>query len=158
MTFKFLIPGKLKDRYLQEGCQEYLKRLSKYGKMTLSFLPEEPVSPSMTKSQREKALQIEAKRALSQISEDDILFLVDIHGKELTTEEFASLMKEKMAKNGNFVFLFGSSFGLDDSLRKRANVSFSLSKLTFTHYMALYLTLEQCYRAMKILKGESYDK
>ena len=158
MTFKFLIPGKLKDRYLQEGCQEYLKRLSKYGKMTLSFLPEEPVSPSMTKSQREKALQIEAKRALSQISEDDILFLVDIHGKELTTEEFASLMKEKMAKNGNFVFLFGSSFGLVDSLRKRADVSFSLSKLTFTHYMALYLTLEQCYRAMKILKGESYDK
>ncbi len=79
-------------------------------------------------------------------------------GSGAYTEEFASLMKEKMAKNGNFVFLFGSSFGLDDSLRKRADVSFSLSKLTFTHYMALYLTLEQCYRAMKILKGESYDK
>ena len=56
------------------------------------------------------------------------------------------------------ITLFGSSYGLDDSLRKRADVTFSLSDFTFTHYMALLLTTEQVYRSMKIMRGETYDK
>ena len=157
MTFRFLIPGKCREQYLKEGFDEYLKRLSKYGKVTLTYLPEENISV-VNEANVQRALKAEAQRALKQIKEDDVLFLVDIHGKRYSTETFAKAIKEKSAINGNFVFLFGSSYGLDDALRKRADVAFSLSDMTFTHYMALLIVLEQVYRSMKIIRGETYDK
>lgn len=157
MTFTFLIPGKCRETYLKEGYNEYIKRLSKYMKVNLIFLPEEPI-PIVTDSFIQKALKIESQRALKMIKSDDVLFLVDIHGKKYSTSEFASIIEEKSKTSGNFVFLFGSSYGLDDSLRKRADVAFSLSDMTFTHYMALFLVLEQVYRSMKIIRNEAYDK
>lgn len=157
MTFRFLIPGKCREKYLRDGFDEYIKRLGKYGKVTLTYLPEENISV-VNEVNISKALKVEAERALRQIKPDDILFLVDIHGKKYDTAGFAKVLEEKSKTNGNFVFLFGSSYGLDDSLRRRADVSFSLSDMTFTHYIALYLVLEQVYRCMKILRGETYDK
>lgn len=155
MNIRFLIPGKCRENYINDGVSEYLKRLSKYAKVTLSYLKEERVNDI---SEINEALAIESKRALNQIKEDETLFLVDIHGKKMDTKSFSEIFKDKIDRNGNIVFLFGSSYGLDDSLRKRADVSFSLSDFTFTHYMALLLVVEQVYRSFKIIKGESYDK
>ncbi len=158
MNIRFLIPGKCREKYIQQGVDEYLKRIGKYAKVSLIYLPEENLPSEPNAAQIAKALDTEAKRALKMIKDDEILFLVDIHAKKMDTSAFAASIREKSEKNGNFVFLFGSSYGLDDSLRKRADISFSLSDFTFTHYMALMLTVEQVYRAMKINRGETYDK
>lgn len=158
MTIRFLIPGKCKDKYIQDGVDEYIKRISKYAKVSLTYLKEEPLNASTNENMIKQALDIEAQRELKFIKSDDVLFLVDIHAKKMSTASFADVIKEKNEKNGNFVFLFGSSYGLDDSLRKRADVSFSISDFTFTHYMALLLVVEQVYRALKINRGETYDK
>lgn len=158
MNLKFLLPGKCRERFLIKGYEEYLKRLGKYAKVSLTYLPEESLNSSPSSKEIASALKKEADRALKQIKDDDYLFLVDIHGKTFSSEEFASQIEKATAKKGNLVFLFGSSYGLDDSLRKRADCSFSLSSMTFTHYMALLLTLEQVYRAFKINRGETYDK
>ena len=158
MNIRFLIPGKCREKYIQDGIDEYLKRISKYAKVSLTYLPEESLPASPNQNQIDKALKVEAQRALRLVKEDEIVFLVDIHGKKMDSSAFASVMKEKGQKNGNFAFLFGSSYGLDDSLRHRADVSFSLSDFTFTHYMALMLCVEQVYRAIKINRGETYDK
>lgn len=158
MNIRFLIPGKCRERYIQEGVSEYLKRISRFSKVSLIYLPEESLLENAPSSEVTKALKAEADRALKQIRQDEFLFLVDIHGKKLDTKDFAMKMKEATAKNGNLVFLFGSSYGLDDSLRRRADFSFSLSDFTFTHYMALLLTVEQVYRSFKINRGEAYDK
>lgn len=158
MNFRFLIPGKAREPFLLSGYQEYLKRLSKFAKCETLFLPEEPLSKKASESEISSALKKEAGRRLKQIKEDDFVFLIDVHGKEYSSKEFASLLDKSRRKNGNIDFVFGSSRGLDDSLRKRANASLSLSPMTFTHYRALLLVLEQVYRARKINSGESYDK
>lgn len=158
MNIRFLIPGKCREKYINDGIEEYLKRLSKYAKISLIYLTEESLTDKPNQKQIENALKCEAARALKNIKDDEVVFLVDIHAKKYDTKQFANILKEKTSTNGNVVFLFGSSYGLDDSLRKRANVSFSLSDLTFTHYMALLLVTEQVYRAVKINNGESYDK
>ncbi|MFA6829576.1 MAG: 23S rRNA (pseudouridine(1915)-N(3))-methyltransferase RlmH [Bacilli bacterium] len=158
MTLKFLLPGKAREKFIKDGYQEYLKRLSRFAKLSLINLNEEPLSSSPNEKEISLALKKEAVRAMNQIKEDDILFLVDIHGPLLSSQELAEKISQASRKNGNLVFLLGSSYGLDDSLRKRANYSFSLSNMTFTHYMAMLLTLEQVYRAMKINSGEAYDK
>jgi 23S rRNA (pseudouridine1915-N3)-methyltransferase len=158
MNIRFLIPGKCREPYIQQGVDEFLKRISRYGKVSLTYLPEESLPENPTDNQKHRALESEAKRALRLIKEDEILFLVDIHAKPLSTEQFANVFSEKSSRNGNITFLFGSSYGLDDSLRKRADFAFSLSPLTFTHYMALLLVVEQVYRVIKINRGETYDK
>lgn len=158
MNIRFLIPGKCREKYINDGVNEYLKRTSKYAKVSLSYLTEESLSDNASEAQIKKALAIEAQRALKQIKEEEVLFLVDVHGKKYDSSSFAKVLQEKTSKSGNIIFLFGSSYGLDDSLRKRADVIFSLSDFTFTHYMALLLTVEQVYRSMKIMHGETYDK
>jgi 23S rRNA (pseudouridine1915-N3)-methyltransferase len=158
MTLRFLLPGKCREKYLKEGFDEYLKRLSRFGKVSLLSLPEEPLSSAPSQKEIETALENEGKRALGLLKSSDILFLADIHAPLLSTEGFAQKIKAATSKSGNLVFLFGSSYGLADSVRKRADCSFSLSPLTFTHYVACFLTLEQVYRAFKINHGEAYDK
>ncbi len=157
MNLRFIIFGKAREDFLKLGYQEYVKRLSKYAKVTIETLPEENIK-EITDSHIKKALDTEAKKALNQIKENDFLCLCDIHAKKYDTLSFSSKMKEISDRNGNIVFLFGSSYGLSDILRKRANFSFSLSNMTFTHYMALLITLEQVYRSMKINNNEIYDK
>lgn len=158
MNIRFLIPGKCREKYITDGQNEYLKRLSKYGKISLVSLEEESLPFSPSDAQIKKALSIEADRALKQIKDDECLFLVDIHAKNPSTKTLADKIEEKMKTNGNLVFLVGSSYGLDDKLRKRANYSFSLGEMTYTHYMAMMLVIEQVYRSMKIIRGEAYDK
>lgn len=158
MNIRFLIPGKIRDKNLMAEVDEYVKRLSKYAKVNLAFLSEELLSDHPSEAEIKKALCREAERALKQIKEDEYLILIDVHGKIVDSKEYASLLDQATSRNGNLTFLFGSSYGLEDSLRKRADLSISLSPLTFTHYIALFLVLEQTYRAFKINRGEKYDK
>ncbi len=158
MNFRFLIPGKAREEFLVSGYQEYLKRLSKYAKCEIISLPEEPLGKKAGVKEVSSALKKEADRRRKQIKDSDYVFLIDIHGKEYSSKQLASLLGEATSRNGNIDFVFGSSRGLDDSLRRRANASLSLSNLTFTHYRALLLVLEQVYRGRKINCGESYDK
>lgn len=158
MNFRFLLPGKIREDYIEEGSEEYLKRLSRFGKVSLTMLKEEPLPPSPSQKEIAAALKKEAERNLRLIRDEEKVILFDVHGKEMDSSAFAASLKELMSRSGSLVFLFGSSYGMDDSERKRADLSISLSKLTFTHTMAYLLATEQVYRAMKIASGETYDK
>ena len=152
MNFVFRIPGKNREPFLKAGYDEYLKRLSRFARCSLEFLPEEnDVLP-------ERALKKESETQLRLLKEKDALILVDIHAPEVDSAALAKELSNLAQRKSTFVFAFGSSTGIDDSLRRRADFSFSLSKLTFTHYMALLLVLEQVYRSCKINAGEKYDK
>ncbi len=158
MNIRFLIPGKCREKYIKDGQDEYLKRLSRYGKVSLVSLIEESLPSFPSDGQIQKALSLEADRILKQIKDDEYLFLVDIHAKNISTKALSEKIKSVTETKGNLVFLVGSSYGLDDRLRKRADFSFSLGEMTYTHYMAMLLVIEQVYRSMKIINGESYDK
>ena len=157
MNIRFLVPGKIKERFLSAGQDEYLKRLSKYAKIQVVNLREE-VPNSSSASDIKRALDREAMRNLKLIRDDETVFLADVNAAEYNSDEFSSLFEREISKNGNIVFIFGSSYGFSDYIKKRADVVFSLSKLTFTHQMAYLLTLEQVYRAFKIINNETYNK
>jgi len=158
MTFRFLYFGKPREDYLILGIREYEKRLSKYGKVVLESLPEERLSGRPSEGEIAAALEKEARRASLRLKEGEALLVADVHAPLLSSSSFQDRIDSLTARRGMLVFLFGSSYGLSDSLRKRADFLFSLSPLTFTHYQALLLTLEQVYRTEKSLHGETYDK
>jgi 23S rRNA (pseudouridine1915-N3)-methyltransferase len=159
MRLSFYLLGKVKEPFLKEAYQEYLKRLSKYGQVSLNFLEEAPLGENPSEESIKQGLDEEALRALNKVRKDDCLVLLDLRGKELTSEEFAAFLKDREIKGtSSFVFLVGSSYGLSDLLRKRADLCLSFGKLTTTHPLALLLALEQVYRAEKINSGETYHK
>lgn len=158
MNLRFFLFGKAREKFYLLGYDEYLKRLSRFAKTSIVTFEEETLSFKPSEKEIKVALDKEADKVLRQIKEDEILFLVDIHAPLFSSARLAQEIQRMSERNGNFVFVIGSSYGLSDKLRKRADVSFSLSEMTFTHYMALLLTMEQVYRAMKINSGEAYDK
>ena len=144
--------GKTKDRWLQEGIDEYLKRLGPYHNLRVLELPDHPPS----KSQNCEVVQArEAETALKQISSDDYLILMDEAGRLKTSLEFSQFLTSLSDKR-RVVFLIGGVFGAHASLKARANEVLSLSPFTFTHRMARLILIEQIYRATMIAQGRSY--
>lgn len=156
MNIRFFIPGKRKA-HLDNLFNEYLKRLSPYAKVSLTYIKEEPPKSDSNKD-IQAALDKEAKSILKQLKQDEYVILIDIHAKELSTAEFTEKLAAISLTESEIAFIIGSSNGLSDELRRRADLSISLSKLTFTHYHALLLLLEQVYRSFLIRANKPYDK
>lgn len=114
-----------------------------------------PDSPS--DKEKEKILSSEGERLLKQVPEGSYLFVLDVYGRQLSSEELAEKISElSLAGKSNLTFIIGGAFGLSNELRKKADFLISFSKLTFTHQMVKLLLIEQIYRAFKINRGEPY--
>jgi len=156
VKIKIVCVGKIKENYLNQGISEYLKRLSGYSSAEIIEVKDEKIS---TNTSEEKIKETEANRILEKINDKDYVFLLDLKGKSLSSEEFALKMDELISKGiGNYCFIIGGSLGVSDVVRKRADFSLSFSKLTFTHQMMRLLLLEQIYRCFKINNNETYHK
>ena len=144
--------GKTKDRWLQEGIDEYLKRLGPYHTIRTIELPDHPG----LKSQNSEVVKArEADAALKHIGEDDYLVLLDEAGQLKSSLEFSHFLTNLSDKR-RVVFLIGGVFGTHERLKTRANQILSLSPLTFTHRMARLILIEQIYRATMIAHHRSY--
>lgn len=143
---KVIVLGKLKEKYLEELGQDYLKRISKYHKVELIELKDE------------ENLQNEAKKISKYINSQDFVVTLEIEGKELSSLEFASFINETFMKHGTITFVVGSSTGLDESIKQRSNFALSFSKMTMPHGLFRGVLLEQIYRAFKINNNECYHK
>ena len=158
MKIKLIVVGKLKEKYLLDACNEYLKRLSKYAKTEVIEVNEEKISDESF-SMQAIAMQKEGQRILENVGLSDYVILSDLHGKEIDSVEFSSLLENAMTKGAStFAIIIGGSYGLDDEMRKRADFSMCLSKMTFPHQLTRVIVLEQIYRSMKILHNEKYHK
>lgn len=153
---KIICVGKIKENYLNQGISEYLKRLSGYCNVEIIEVKDEKI---VSNTSEEKIKDIEGSRILEKINDRDYLILLDLKGKELSSEEFAYKMDCLISEGiGNYCFVIGGSLGISELLRKRANFLFSFSRLTFTHQMIRLLLLEQIYRVFKINNNETYHK
>lgn len=154
IKIKIICVGKIKDSYLNQGISEYLKRLSGYCSLEVIELKDEKIG-----NDEEKIKEIESNKIIDKISERDYVILLDLKGKELTSEQLAykidSLINEGV---GTYCFIIGGSLGVSDKLRAKANFLLSFSKLTFTHQMIRLFLLEQIYRSFKIINNETYHK
>lgn len=146
---KIICVGKIKERYLKDCIDEYLKRLSKYTKLEIIELPDYNYD-------REKTIYEEGKNILSKINEKDFVVTMEIKGKKLDSIDLSKFIDDNIAKN--IVFVIGGSYGLSKNVIDRSNYSLSFSNLTFPHQLFRILLLEQIYRSFKIIKGESYHK
>lgn len=156
MRIKIIALGKIKEKFLKDGIDEFLKRLMPYASVEIVELqPVEIRDENLT----EKALLQEGEKILSLIKNDSFVITLEIGGKQLASEEFAQKINEISTSGvSELVFVIGSSCGLAATVSNRANFKLSMSKMTFLHQFARLLLVEQIYRAFKILKNETYHK
>ena len=148
---KILCVGKIKEKYLVDGINEYLKRLSKYTKVSIIELPDFDYDIN-------KTLKKEEENILKNIDEKDFVVTLEIEGKQLDSVTFSKEMDTFISNNKNIVFVIGGSYGLSDVIKKRSNYKLSFSKFTFPHQLFRLILLEQIYRSYKIINNETYHK
>lgn len=156
MKIKIIALGKIKEKYLKSGIDEFLKRLTPYASVSVVEL-----NPIEIKDEnlKDKILQDEGEKILSNIKPLDFVITLEIEGQQFSSEDFAQKIKD-LTNNGTqeIVFVIGSSCGIGKNVSTRANLKMSMSKMTFLHEFARLILIEQIYRAFKINKGEKYHK
>ena len=159
INIKLVAVGKLKEKFHKEEVSEYVKRLSRYASVTICEVEEMKIKENASTKEEEIILIKEGENLLKAIKPNEYVFLLDLHGKEMSSTSFATKMDELISLGkGNITFVIGGSLGLSNEVRERANFKLKLSEMTFTHQMTRIIILEQIYRAFKIMSGETYHK
>ena len=159
INVKIVALGKLKETYLRDACSEYQKRLQPFCRLQITELTPYRLPDSPSAAQIADALEKEAVMIEKQLPSGALVFAMCIEGKELSSEQFSAQM-EKAAIDGagSVVFILGSSFGLAQRIKQRADIRLSMSAMTFPHQLARVMLLEQIYRAFQISSGGKYHK
>ena len=159
MQITLVTVGKIKEQYLKEAINEYIKRLSPYSKINIIEIIDKPIVDNPSKKEIEKAIDKEGEKILSHLPNNSYVINLDLNKKEYDSIEFASFLQKRIDTYSNhLVFVIGGSYGLSDKVKNNAKESISISKMTFTHQMTRLLLLEQIYRAFKINNNETYHK
>ena len=153
MHITILAPGKTKERYIQQGVDEFISRLNRYTKASLVEIKVKG------KAGKGGDKDVEADALLSRISQGSFLVALDPHGRSLSSEDLAQKIQSLENKGtGSMTFVIGGPLGLSEKILTKASLTLSLSKMTFTHDMARLLLTEQLYRAYSINAGAGYHK
>lgn len=158
MKIKIVTVGKLKEKYLVQGIEEYSKRLSKYCKLELIEVKDEHAPENLSDKDIDIIKNIEGERILSKIKDEYIIALA-IEGKQLSSEDLALKMNEiTNYHSSNICFVIGGSLGLSKDVLNKASYKLSFSKMTFPHQLMKLILLEQIYRTFRINNNEPYHK
>jgi 23S rRNA (pseudouridine1915-N3)-methyltransferase len=154
MKIALVSVGKAHELYLNDGIDDFTSRINKYFKADWQLIGAPKNAANMSELELKKA---EASIILQNIQKDDFLILLDERGKLLSSPEVANLLQQRANESTKrIIFLIGGAFGVDDSIIKRANFTWSLSKLVFPHMLVRLILAEQIYRACTILRNEKY--
>lgn len=158
MNVTLLCIGHMKDKSLDQLQREYLKRLSAFCRAEVIEVKDEANTHADRPAEARQIKDREAAHALEKIRPSDFCILLDLHGKEWSSEEFAVQLAGWQRRSSNLVFIIAGSLGPGEALLARANQRWKLSDLTFTHLMTRVLVLEQIYRGFMIDAGRAYHK
>ena len=151
--------GKLKEKFYISAAEEYAKRLGAYCRFTLLELPEQRLPDNPSPAEISAGLEKEAELILSKIPKGAWLCVFTPEGKELSSEQFAKTLSEvKISGKSAACFLIGSSFGMAQKIKDKADFRLSMGKMTFPHHLTRIMVLEQLYRAEAIQAGSKYHK
>jgi len=158
MNITVVAVGKLKEKYLREGINEYSKRLSAYCKLQVVEVADEKAPEVLSEVEMEQVKRKEGERILAQLKPDQYVIALAIEGQMWSSEKLASEL-DRLATYGKsqVAFVIGGSLGLSPEVLKRADVLLSFSKMTFPHQLVRLILLEQVYRAYRINR-EPYHK
>lgn len=159
MRISIVCVGKIKEKYLKLGIDEFSKRLSKYCKLEVIELDDEKAPENLSDKEMLMIKDKEGKKILSKIKDNAHVIALAIDGKNLSSEELADTIDNLGVRGtSHIVFVIGGSLGLSDEILRRANYKLSFSKMTFPHQLMRLILLEQIYRAYRINNGEPYHK
>lgn len=151
--------GKLKEKFYISAAEEYAKRLGAYCRFSLVELPEQRLPENPSPAEISAGLEKEAELIQSKIPKGAWLCVFTPEGKELSSEQFAQKLSEvKISGKSTACFLIGSSFGMAQKIKDKADFRLSMGKMTFPHHLARIMVLEQIYRAEAIQAGSKYHK
>ena len=149
---KIICTGKLKEKYLIDAQEEYIKRLKKYTNIELIELNDSTIDDEKI------ALEKEKDQILKHIKPKEYLITLEIEGKELSSTELAEKLDKTFITNSDITFIIGGSYGIHPSIKEKSDFKLSFSKMTFPHQLFRILLLEQLFRSYKILNNEKYHK
>ena len=158
MKITVIALASLKEKYLKEAADEYIKRLGAFCNLKIIELDPVRLPEKPSYAEISAALCREAELIAKKIPAGDFVVPLCIEGKQLSSEEFAEMLEEKMNIGRGVTFIIGSSCGLSDDIKRRADLKLSFSKMTFPHKLFRVMLLEQLYRAFKICSGGAYHK
>lgn len=159
MEIKIITVGKLKEKYLKLGIEEYTKRLKRYTKVTLIEVPDEKAPETLSEKEIEQVKEKEGERILSHIQDKDYVFALAILGKNYDSVGFAKQIQQlQVHGKSTLTFVIGGSLGSSDSVMKRANEAISFGAFTYPHQLMKLILVEQIYRSFRINNNEPYHK
>lgn len=154
MNIDLVVVGKTDLREIDALVEMYAKRINFYAKFSIVYLPDVKNTRKLSQSQQRIA---EGEAVLRQVGDGDYLLLLDEHGDELRSVEFAAWMQKRMAGGlRRLVFVIGGPYGFSDAVYSRADGKLSLSRMTFSHQIVRAIFAEQLYRAFTIMRNEPY--
>ncbi len=159
MHIKLISVGKIKERYYRAALDEYIKRLSRYCKLTCIEVADEKAPESLSAAEMTQVKDKEGTRILTKIDQSDYVISLEITGQTMSSESLAAKLNQlALSGKSQLCFVIGGSLGLSDAVCRRSNYALSFSKMTFPHQLMRVVLLEQLYRSFKIIKNEPYHK
>lgn len=159
MNITVISVGKLKEKYLKMGIDEYTKRLASYAKIELIEVPDEKAPENLSDAEMKIVKKKEGERILSKISDGTYVCALAIDGKMKSSEELAAGLEKLMTYGtSKIAFVIGGSLGLHSDVLKRADEKLSFGRMTLPHQLMRLVLLEQIYRSFRIMKNEPYHK
>lgn len=159
MNISIISVGKLKEKYLKMGIEEYTKRLGSYAKIDLIEVADEKAPENLSDADMEIVKKKEGERILAKIGADTYVIALAIEGKMKSSEQLADDLQSLMTYGrSKIVFIIGGSLGLHEDVMKRSDEKLSFSKMTLPHQLMKLVLIEQVYRAFRIIKNEPYHK
>ncbi|MFA5289438.1 MAG: 23S rRNA (pseudouridine(1915)-N(3))-methyltransferase RlmH [Candidatus Izemoplasmatales bacterium] len=159
MRVTLIAVGKLKENYLVQGVNEFLKRLKGHVKVDVIEIAEEKEKGKTTAYETIRVIEEEGQRILRSIPKEAFVVALDLQGDMLTSIELAEMIDHTMNyQSSSLVFVIGGSYGLADIVKEKSHRRISFSRLTFPHQLMRLIFFEQIYRAFMILNSEPYHK
>ena len=159
LAVKLICVGRMRERFYIEAFEEYRKRLGAYCRLECTELAERRLSDSPSQAEIAAALEKEGAEILRAVPGDAFVVALCVEGKEMSSEIFSALFTERENSGKPKVcFLIGGSWGMSETVKARADLKLSMSKMTFPHHLARVMLVEQIYRAFKIAEGSRYHK
>lgn len=150
--------GRLKEKYLRDGCGEYAKRLSAFAKVNVIEIDEERCADNPSPAQISCVIAKEGERIIKKIPKGAEVIPLCIEGREYSSPDFSKLIENISMTNSSICLIIGGSFGLSDEVKALGKTKLSFGKMTLPHQLARMVLLEQLYRAFSISANTKYHK
>lgn len=159
MNIEIIAVGKLKEKYLKQGMEEYLKRLKRYATVSVIEVKDEATEEGLSPQEELMILQKEAESILKRIDEQRKIIVLAIEGDLVTSEQLAKQLEQyAISGNSKVTFIIGGSLGLHEQLKAKADRRISFGRITLPHQLMRLVLVEQIYRSFRIIHGHAYHK